>query len=153
MTGVLLFGVVVLFVHRQPNWKPGVLPIVVVEYVLVAYSILAVSIAAVLKGRVGRERDASRRASLLLVGWAVGEGAALIGVIIFYITGQAQWYGLGLLAMVCSFAMLSPGVASVSAGGVDVRGDEEGRASRADRHARCCVDPSAARHLFDSLAR
>jgi len=101
--------------------KPGVLPIAV-EYVLVAYSILAVSIAAVLKGRVGRERDASRRASLLLVGWAVGEGAALIGAVIFYITGQAQWYGLGILTMVCSFAMLSSGVASASAGGVDARG-------------------------------
>jgi|SRR5665213_616472 len=75
MTGVLLFGAVVLFVHRQPNWKPGVLPIAV-EYVLVAYSILAVSIAAVLRGRVGWERDPQRRASLLLVGWAVGEGAA-----------------------------------------------------------------------------
>lgn len=121
MTGVLLFGAVVLVVHRKPNWKPGVLPIAV-EYVLVAYSIMAVSIAAVLKGRVGREREPQRRASLLLVGWAVGEGAALIGVIIFYITGQAQWYGLGLLAMVCSFAMLSPGVATGGEGGVGARG-------------------------------
>lgn len=118
MTGVLLFGAVVLFVHRQPNWKPGVLPIAV-EYVLVAYSILAVSIAAVLKRRVGRERDPQRRASLLLVGWAVGEGAALIGVVIFYITGLAQWYGLGPLAMVSSFAMLSPGAASPAAGSLD----------------------------------
>lgn len=121
MTGVLLFGAVVLFVHRQPNWKPGVLPIAVL-YVLVAYSILAVSIAAVLKGRVGRERDPQRRASLLLVGWAVGEGAALIGVVIFYITGLAQWYGLGLLAMVSSFAMLSPGAASPAAGSLDAPG-------------------------------
>ena len=121
MTGVLLFGAVVLFVHRQPNWKPGVLPIAV-SYAMVPYAILAVWIAAVLKGRVRQEPDPQRRASLLLVGWAVGEGAALIGVIIFYITGQAQWYGLGLLAMVCSFAMLSPGVASASAGGVDARG-------------------------------
>ncbi len=121
MTGVLLFGAVVLVVHRKPNWKPGVVPIAV-EYVLVAYSIMAVSIAAVLKGRVGREREPQRRASLLLVGWAVGEGAALIGVIIFYITGQAQWYGLGLLAMVCSFAMLSPGVATGGEGGVGARG-------------------------------
>ncbi len=100
MTGVLLFGAVVLFVHRQPNWKPSVLPIAV-EYVLVAYSILAALVAMVLKGRVGRERDPQRRASMLLVGWTAGEGAALIGVIIFYITGQAQWYGLGLLEVRC----------------------------------------------------
>lgn len=121
MTGVLLFGVVVLFVHRQPNWKPGVLPIAVL-YALVAYSILAVSIAAVLKGRVGRERDQQRRASMLLVGWAVGEGPALLGVVIFYITGQVQWYGYGLLAMVSSFVMLLPGAASATADGVDAPG-------------------------------
>jgi hypothetical protein len=114
MTGVLIFGVVVLLVHLRPNWKPGVLPIAV-EYALVAYSILAVLVAGVLKGRVSRERDPQRRASLLIMGWAVGEGAALIGVIIFYVTGDAQWYGLGLLAMVCSLAMLSPGAVSASA--------------------------------------
>lgn len=121
MTGVLLFGAVVLFVHRRPNWKPGELPIAV-DYLLVAYSILAAMVAAVLKGRVEREPDPQRRATMLLVGWTVGEGAALIGVIIFYITGQAQWYGLGLLAMVIAIAMLSPGAASASAGSVDARG-------------------------------
>jgi len=36
--------------------------------------------------------------------------------------GQAQWYGLGLLAMVSSFAMLPPGAATMSAGNVDARG-------------------------------
>ena len=86
--------------------KQHILPVVAI-----AYSILAVSVAAVLKGRVGRQPDPQRRATLLIAGWAVGEGAALIGVIIFYITGQAQWYGLGLLAMVSAFAMLSPGAA------------------------------------------
>jgi uncharacterized membrane protein len=121
MTGVLLFGAVVLVVHRQPNWKPGVVPTAVV-YGLVAYAILAVSIAAVLKGRVGRERDPQRRASLILVGWVVGEAAALIGVVIFHITGQAQWYGLGLLAMAISFAMLSLGAASPTAGSLDAPG-------------------------------
>jgi uncharacterized membrane protein len=121
MTGVLLFGAVVLFVHRQPNWKQGAVPTAVV-YALVAYTILAVSIAAVLKGRVGRERDPQRRATLLLVGWAVGESAALIGVVIFNITGKGQWYGLGLLAMASSFVMLSPGAASPTAGNLDAPG-------------------------------
>ena len=118
LAGVLIFGAVVVFVHRQPNWKPGSLPIAI-TYALVGYSILAVSVAAVLKGRVEQEPDLQRRASLILIGWAVGEGAALIGVVIFYITGQGQWYGLGLLAMVCSFAMLSPGAASPTTGGLD----------------------------------
>ena len=110
LVGVLIFGAVVLLVHRQPNWKPGAIPNVL-PYALVAYSILAVFIATVLKGRVGREPDPQRRGPLLIMGWAVGESAALFGVMIFYINGQAQWYGLGLLAMVSALAILSPGAA------------------------------------------
>jgi len=116
-----MFGAVVLVVHRQPNWKPGAIP-AAVPYALVAYSILAVLIATILKGRVGREPDPQRRGPLLIMGWAVGEGAALIGVVIFYINGQAQWYGLGLLAMVSALAILSPGAALPTAGSLDAPG-------------------------------
>ncbi len=121
MMGVLLFGVVILSVHRQPDWKPGTLPTAVV-YALVVYSILAVWIATMLKGRVGRERDPQQRGVWLLIGWAAGEGAALIGAVIFYITGQGQWYALGLLAMAISLVMLSPGAASPTAGSLDAPG-------------------------------
>lgn len=121
LAGVLIFGAVILFVHRQPNWKPGALAPAII-YALVAYAILAVAIASVLKGRVGREPDPQRRAALVLIGWVVGESAALIGVGIFYITGQSQWYALGLLAIVCSFALLSPDAASPTAGSVDASG-------------------------------
>jgi hypothetical protein len=116
-----MVGAVVLVVHRQPNWKPGAIP-AAVPYALVAYAILAVLIATILKGRVGRGRDPQRRGSLLIIGWAVGESAALIGVVIFYITGQAQWYGLGLLAMVSALAILSPGAALATAGSLDAPG-------------------------------
>lgn len=120
MAGVLLFGAVIVFVHRQPTWKPGALP-PAIGYALVAYTIVAVSIAVLLKGRVGRERDPERRASLLVAGWAVGEGAGLFGAVIFFITGQGQWYALGLLAMVCAFAVLPPDATSPSAGSLDAR--------------------------------
>ncbi|MES2357441.1 MAG: hypothetical protein V4529_03775 [Gemmatimonadota bacterium] len=121
MAGVLMFGAVILVVHRQPNWTPGTLPDAA-DYALVADAILAVSIAAVLKGRVRREPDQQRRASMLLVGWAVGESAALFGAVIFYVTGQIQWYGLGLLAMVSAFVMLSPSAAAPTAGSADASG-------------------------------
>src|SRR6185312_4243094 len=121
LVGVLMFGAVVLVVHRQPNWKPGAIPNAL-PYALVAYSILAVFIATVLKGRVGREPDPQRRGSLLIIGWAVGESAALIGAVIFYITGQAQWYGLGLLAMVSALAILSPGAGLPTTGSLDAPG-------------------------------
>ena len=121
LVGVLMFGAVVLVVHRQPNWKPGAVPNAL-PYALVAYSSLVVFIATVLKGRVGREPDRQRRGPLLIMGWAVGESAALFGVMIFYINGQAQWYGLGLLAMVSALAILSPGAALATAGSLDAPG-------------------------------
>lgn len=119
MAGVLMFGAIIVFLHRQPGWQPGVLP-PAIGYALVACTIVAVSIAMVLKGRLGREGDPQRRAALLITGWAIGEAAGLFGAVIFFITGQGQWYALGLLAMVCSFAVLSPGATS-SAGSLNAR--------------------------------
>jgi hypothetical protein len=105
IAGVLMFGAVALFVHRQPSWKPGMVPSAI-GYALLAYAIVAVSIARAMRGRVLREPDPQRRASLLIIGWAVGEGAALFGAVIFFVTGQGQWYLLGLLAMLGVFAFL-----------------------------------------------
>ena len=105
IAGVLMFGAVILLVHGQPSWKPGTFP-PAVGYALVAYAFVAVSIARAMKGRVLREPDPQRRASLLIAGWAVGEAAGLFGGVIFLVTGQGQWYLLGLLAMASSFALL-----------------------------------------------
>ena len=105
IAGVLMFGAVTLFVHRQPTWTPGMLPSAV-GYALLAYAIIAVAIARAMRGRVLREADPGRRASLLITGWAVGEVAGLFGAVIFFLTGQGQWYLLGLLAMLTVLAFL-----------------------------------------------
>lgn len=105
LAGVLMFGAVIVFVHRQPDWKPGTLPSVL-GYALLAYVIAVIAIAMALRPRVMREVDPQRRATLLIIGWAVGEAAGLVGGVIFFVTGQGQWYLLGLLAMVGSFALL-----------------------------------------------
>jgi hypothetical protein len=103
--GVLMFGAAILFVHSQPGWKPGTLP-AAVGYAASVLAVAAIVTAVVLRGRVMRESDPGRRISLLLAGWAVGEGAALLGGVIFFITGQSQWYLLGLFAMACGLAVL-----------------------------------------------
>lgn len=108
MAGVLLFGAVILIVHRQPSWTPRPLPSAM-DYALIACAIGAVSVAVLLKGRVTRESDPERRASLLIVGWSLGESAGLFGAVIFFITGQGQWYAFGLLAMACAFVLLPIG--------------------------------------------
>lgn len=117
LAGVLMFGAVTLIVHRQPNWKPAVLP-PALGYALVALAIVAVSIAVLLKGRLGGEADPERRGALLIVGWAVGEAAGLFGAVIFFLTGQGQWYLFGLLAMLCTLVLLHPDATSSFGGSV-----------------------------------
>ena len=119
IAGVVMFGAIVTFVHR-PDRAPGAIP-VAVEYALVAFAILVVSVAVILRGRVGRTAEPERRAALLIVGWAIGESAALFGGVILSFTGQAQWYALGFLAMVCTFALLPIGATIPIAGESIVR--------------------------------
>ena len=104
--GVLMFGGVVWFMHRQPTWT-GPRPLLpAFGYAQVAMSAIAVLVAFVLRGRVATEADPQRRASSLILGWAICEGAALLGAVIFFLTDKTQWYFLGLLAMLASFAIL-----------------------------------------------
>ena len=58
--GVLMFGAVIVFVHAQPNWKPGALPSAL-GYALTAYAFAAIVIASAFRGRVLRESDPQKR--------------------------------------------------------------------------------------------
>lgn len=105
IAGVLMFGGAILFVHSQASWKPALLP-PAIGYAQAACAVVGVLFARAMRGRVLAEADPQRRLSLLVTGWAVGEGAALFGGAIFFITGQSQWYLLGLLAMAGAFLLL-----------------------------------------------
>jgi hypothetical protein len=103
--GVLLFGAVAWFFHQQARWTPTSLP-AAIRFVQVALAVSAVFAAVTIRGRVAAEADPAKRSSLLLTGWAVGEGSALLGGVIFFLTPEWQWYALGLLAMLASFRLL-----------------------------------------------
>lgn len=118
MAGVLMLGAFFLYAHQRPSWEPAVVPSAI-QYAMVAFTVCAVAIAALLKGRVERDPDPDHRAGMLVAGWSVCEGAGLSGAVIFFYTGQWQLYALGLLAMVCSFVLLSPSAVSSAAGGAD----------------------------------
>jgi hypothetical protein len=105
VAGVLLLGAVTLFIHTQSTWKPTVLS-PGVGFALVAFVVAAVAIAAMMRGRIMGESDPARRASLLVTGWAIGEGAGLFGGVVFLLSGQAQWYLIGVLATLGAFALL-----------------------------------------------
>ena len=62
---------------RTAGLEGGTLP-PAVGYAQVAFAIAAVGIVGAMRRRVAGELDPQRRTSLLIAGWAVGEGAALL---------------------------------------------------------------------------
>jgi len=50
--------------------------------------------------------DGPDRNAKVLILWAVGEGAALFGGVLYLLTNEPQWYGLGLLAMLTNFVLV-----------------------------------------------
>jgi len=105
VTGVLLFGVVIVIVHRQPGWTPTALPSAL-GVGLLAYAFFAIAVVSVMRRRIARESDPQRRGSLVLAASAVAEAAGLFGGVLFLLTGQSQWYLIGLATMAISFALL-----------------------------------------------
>ena len=103
--GVLAFGGVAWFVHRT-----GTFPIrpaqAQVTYAQVGVSILAVAFAFVTRGQANRMPDGAERNTKILSAWAFGEGAALFGGVLFLLSNEAQWYGLGLLAMLTAYVLV-----------------------------------------------
>ena len=105
--GVLAFGGVVLYLTRQPDWRPA--PGAQGE--LFSYAGLGVWIVAtvgllLLRRRWQRETDPARRTPLMIVGWALGEVPAVWGGIVFLLTGNPQRYVTGLLFLVMAFLLL-----------------------------------------------
>lgn len=103
--GVVAFGVVIWFLHRAGSFAIRPQPMEL-RYASAAVSVLAVIVALVLRGGVRQMDDGPERNAKVLVLWAVGEGAALFGGVLYLLTNEPQWYGLGLLAMLTNFVLV-----------------------------------------------
>ena len=110
LTGVLLFGALCWFLTHQRGGgaQPGTDPadLSVFRIVVPALCLGALAVAAVLRGRVARTRDAAQRASMRLIGWALGEGSALAGGAHYLLTGDPKLYVLGVVALLGTFIIL-----------------------------------------------
>lgn len=108
LVGVLLFGGVVFFIRRSgtapalPEASQGML--LLMGRVLWA---LAIGGCIVLYQAVGRA-TASRASQLHIIGWALGESVALLGAVIWFLTGTPSWYVPGLTFLVLSFLVFRP---------------------------------------------
>ncbi|HEX5633465.1 MAG TPA: hypothetical protein VFX50_09560 [Gemmatimonadales bacterium] len=103
LAGVLTFGGVAFFVRRGAN--PPALAADTSVLQLAGSLIWAVAIIGVLVlFMLLRGRDTpERRASFSIIGWALGEAVALYGAVFLYLTGDAQWFLMGLTAQLLTF--------------------------------------------------
>ena len=105
LLGVLLFGAVSWFVHRNPSWRPSdadALP--VLRRVMLAVWVLAVAALLAVRPRLERLTGGARR-STLVIAWAIGEGAALFGGVYFYLSGDALSFLGGLVVMMAALLL------------------------------------------------
>jgi hypothetical protein len=107
MTGVFLFAAIAFFGPRV-----GIAPVVslgdsagVMRYILWGFVAIAVMGSTVLKTRVASAAPA-QAAAYLIVGWALGEAAALCGIVVYLGSQGAASLGLGLMAFVFTLVML-----------------------------------------------
>jgi len=105
--GVLLFGSVVWYLTARGTIDP--LPAAGMTPLLIAFT--GVSLAslfglAVLRSQQARAEDPLRRATLAIVGWAVGEAPALLGGVIYLLSASPIAYYTGVAILLASFAVI-----------------------------------------------
>src|SRR5918911_952938 len=77
LLGVLLFGGVTVFVHRQPGWTPASIDPTVFRVLGIAVWAIAVAGVVVLRPRLDRAIDPAQRQTINLIAWTLGEMVAL----------------------------------------------------------------------------
>lgn len=107
MTGVFLFAAVAFFGPRVGLETDTQFPAAVeqLRYVLWAFVAIAAAGALMLRGKA-ETAPPERRGLYLIVGWALGEAAALFGVVQYMGGGNAASMGLGLMTFVFTLVLL-----------------------------------------------
>jgi hypothetical protein len=106
LAGVLMFGGVVLWLRRGGS-AADVEPSVIGHVRVLAAVWLAVSVSglAALFALTSREVNEGRRRTLSIIAWALGEGAALAGGVVFLVAGDARWYLGGVFVLLLAFIL------------------------------------------------
>jgi hypothetical protein len=105
LIGVLMFGAVSYLVQRGETWAAAAPDLLATLRVgMLATWVVAILLLLVLRARLTRLTEVAGR-SVLIIAWAIGEGAALFGGVYYFLSGSAQWFIIGLFVMLASFIL------------------------------------------------
>ena len=105
LTGVLLFGGVTYFLHRQPEYvAPGDNP----PLRMMIGVILLLSVAGIFftRMKLSTVRTQGEMSTFQIIGWACGEAGALAGGVYYLLTNNPTLYIIGLFVMLASFIVI-----------------------------------------------
>jgi hypothetical protein len=105
LAGVLVFGGAVYFL-RKTSPPPLLGPADELRIAGVVIGVLAAAGILVFRSLARNAPDANRRASYSIVGWAIGEAAALYGGVYYFLTGRLGGYMVGLMILLASFVFI-----------------------------------------------
>lgn len=106
MGGVLLFGAVTWAFHQSPEWTPA--DTGMTDQLARLARIASVVVAGALGVMFMKYRQAdqvSRASTLAILAWAQAETIALLGGVLFFLSGSPGWYLSGLVLL--SLAMVA----------------------------------------------
>ena len=106
LAGVLTFGTVIWFLRRDGS--PPLLGEAADTLRLVGMVVGAVAVVgiAVFRTLASRAPEGGQRAAYSIVGWALGEAAALYGGVYYFLAGRPLGYMLGLMLLLAAFVFI-----------------------------------------------
>lgn len=106
LTGVLVFGGVAYYLIQQKGGGLAPEHADTLQIVNIALLVVAAVGIMIVQGRHATEREPSRRTTLNILAWAMGEAVALIGGVHFLLIGNPVPYLVGLMMMIASFIVV-----------------------------------------------
>lgn len=104
LIGVLTFGGVTWFLRRTQD-APGMSAEGARTLLLIGRVAWGLAIAGciVVFASLQREPGPARQQQLSIVAWALGESVAMLGGVVWFLTGSPSWYVPGLVFLVLTF--------------------------------------------------